>query len=548
MDATASSQGNTSHVRSQPEKGKFAKAVRKNGNINNQINGFSSGGQPPQDAEGSLEKARIMNGAMEYRTDNGWVPAIYHDDIRAQLIAEGPQGTYNVPRKQGKGINDVTSFHPAYKTNGPGRENRHKILFRYERKDYPVPSYAPEIMTYRGQVVLDPYNDPVLQWNEIPLVLSSKYEGYDMEVVRRLNPNIGFRDFRARMPRVIIKGQNRMDSWGLSTLSMRNTRFRLASCCLAWVDRAGSDMLKAYLDTLLPKECRDKNSTEDFRDLTRVEVDLAKLANKGKFLKRARGRALDEATRQSRNEVEQKRLEELFTEHNEIMGAAPAFVDLVPQSQGQKRRRAESSSDSKDEEQNNHSPKRRELALNFHPILLGTESSEHASMFCFKQLFENASNSINGFGRVNSRHHREVPKRRIRTPISHVWAERAPIYEERPAATSPYFFNTAQWQAFAQEQTRDQETDFRVVRPTNEREGISVFMALDYTRQDFRERLGAQKLEIRSTPWESYLNQYKEIQEAFRQHWSVRGGEAPELVYLVAWAGDIDSWKAPKRE
>lgn len=417
--------------------------------------------------------------------------------------------------------------------------------------------------------MLDPYNDPVLQWNEIPLVLSSKYEGYDMEVVRRLNPNIGFRDFRARMPRVIIKGQNPMDSWGLSTLSMRNTRFRLASCCLAWVDREGSNMLKAYLDTLLPEKCRDKNSTEDFRDLTRVEVDLAKLANKGKFLKRAGERALDKATRQSRNEVEQKRLEELFVEHNKIMGAAPALVDPVPQSQGQKRRRAESSSNSKDEEQNNHFSKRRELALNIGSRLIGAESSEHGSMICFKQLFKNASNSINGFGRVNSRHHREVPKRRIRTPISHVWgfgpgrgyeiptathegnsvhAERAPIYEERPAATSPYFFNTAQWQAFAQEQTRDQETDFRVVRPTNEREEISVFMALDYTRQDFPERLGAQKLEIRSTPWESYLNQYRETQEAFRQHWSVRGGEAPELVYLEAWAGDIDNWKAPKRE
>lgn len=392
-----------------------------------------------------------------------------------------------------------------------------------------------------------------------------------MEVVRRLNPNIGFRGFRARMPKVIIKGQNRMDSWGLSTLSMRNTRFRLASCCLAWVDREGSDMLKAYLDTLLPKECRDQNSTEDFRDLTRVEVDLAKLANKGKFMKRAGERALDEATRQSRDEVEQKRLDKLFAEHNEIMGAAPlpALVDPVTQSQGQKRKRAESSSDSEDEKNNNRSPKRRELALNIVPRLLGAESSEHASMIRFEQPFENASNSISGFGRVNRRHHREVPKRRIRSPISHVWgfgagqgyeipittlegksvqAEHAPIYEERPAATLPYFFNSAQWQAFAQEQTRDQEIDFRVVRPTNEGEETSVFMALDYTRQDFRERLGAQNLEIWSTPWESYLDQYREIQEAFRQHWSVHGGEAPELVCLEAWAGDIDNWKAPKRE
>lgn len=65
-------QGNTSYVRSQPKKGKFAKAVRKNRNANNQTKSSSSAGQPAQDAEESLEKTRIINGAIEYQTDNGW--------------------------------------------------------------------------------------------------------------------------------------------------------------------------------------------------------------------------------------------------------------------------------------------------------------------------------------------------------------------------------------------------------------------------------------------------------------------------------------------
>lgn len=82
---------------------------------------------------------------------------------------------------------------------------------------------------YQRQIVLDPEDDPVLMWLDIGLVLSSAYKGYDMEVVSRLNPNITFRDFRARMPRFVMKGSIWKKAWGLSTLSMRKTRFRLAA-------------------------------------------------------------------------------------------------------------------------------------------------------------------------------------------------------------------------------------------------------------------------------------------------------------------------------
>lgn len=73
---------------------------------------------------------------------------------------------------------------------------------------------------YRGKIVLDTENDPVLKWDETPLVLSSAYEEYGMEVVRRLNPRISYRDFRARMPRSILKARTRKDAWGLSTLQI----------------------------------------------------------------------------------------------------------------------------------------------------------------------------------------------------------------------------------------------------------------------------------------------------------------------------------------
>lgn len=63
--------------------------------------------------------------------------------------------------------------------------------------------------------------NPVRQWNEIPLVLSTVYEGYEMEVVRRLNPTITYQEFWARMPRFLTIGSRR-ETAKLSTLSMRN--------------------------------------------------------------------------------------------------------------------------------------------------------------------------------------------------------------------------------------------------------------------------------------------------------------------------------------
>lgn len=88
---------------------------------------------------------------------------------------------------------------------------------------------------------------------------------------------------------------------------MRITRFRLSACCLAWSDREGSDVIKTYLDRLLPQDCHDDNSTENFRNLTKLKAKEARRLKKGEFLNRAGKHALDEVTRQNKDEVEQQR-------------------------------------------------------------------------------------------------------------------------------------------------------------------------------------------------------------------------------------------------
>ncbi|MCJ1264413.1 hypothetical protein MMC22_004284 [Lobaria immixta] len=565
MPAAKNSKANTSGVTSRRGKRKAKKAAKKD-----ETNISHPAQQPTMGVVVSSDgKTQTVDGELEYYSDNGWISAVYHDDIRGRLLAEGPQGIYDIPRLQGKGKDDVTSFHPDYKTTGPDRENRHKILFRYKQNGYAAPSYTPDIWVYRGQIVLDPESDPVLKWREIPLVLSSAYEGYDMEVIRRLNPNIKVKDFRARMPRTILKGSSQKKSWGPSTLSMRISRFRLSACCLAWSDREGSDVIKAYLDKLLPQQCHDDNSTENFRDLTKIETKEARRLNKGKFLNRAGKKALDDATRQERDEVEEQRSEKLVARHNEIVGAAPLLaVELpAPQRQDRKRKRAQSSLDLEGEEENTRPAKRQECATNIDPALLHAGSSGDTGNSTWRR-----PNGIDGPGRTDSlRQQSEAPEILAQTPNSEPQelgfgqefdastsaneddsgpVEETPLYMDPPAVTGPYFLSHAQRQALAEAQLSDQRVDFRFIHPINETDENSIQLALYHTREDCRQRLGLNTLDIPSTSWETYSHQYLEIQGFFEQLWAqVAGGEeAPVLFFLEAWGGGFDGWVAPAVE
>lgn len=142
-----------------------------------------------------------------------------------------------------------------------------------------------------------------------------------METIRRLNTNITLRDFRARMPRFILKGSNQdlRGLYCLSAIGMRISRFRLMACCVAWADREGSDIVKAFVDNILPPECKATNSTEGFRDLTRYEIEVIQEMNRGQFLQRAGNRALNSETREERAELEKQKMIRFKAEHDIIL-------------------------------------------------------------------------------------------------------------------------------------------------------------------------------------------------------------------------------------
>ena len=111
-----------------------------------------------------------------------------------------------------------------------------------------------------------------------------------MEAMRRKNPSICHKDFRARMPHHVQIRSNETEVkaiYSLSTVGMRQTRFRKSGCCLAWYDRAGGDTLQKYILDLLPQHCKDADSTEDFRDLTKSEISEMEEPNRGKYMEKA---------------------------------------------------------------------------------------------------------------------------------------------------------------------------------------------------------------------------------------------------------------------
>ena len=126
---------------------------------------------------------------------------------------------------------------------------------------------------------------------EIPLVCSSKIDGWNMEAIRRQNTEITIKDFRARMPHKI--GPDKRNLYGITALGMRMTRFREKAGCMAWGRRAGSDEKNTYLEKLIPDECKNDGkggSTKKFRNLTKDEIAEMKRANQGRYPYRASGK------------------------------------------------------------------------------------------------------------------------------------------------------------------------------------------------------------------------------------------------------------------
>ncbi|MCJ1232928.1 hypothetical protein MMC14_000882 [Varicellaria rhodocarpa] len=103
--------------------------------------------------------------------------AIYHDDIRDELIAE-KRGIYRYGRQSGPKANDVTCFHnfKGQQNWETAREQWPEILYHYESKGETRTGRKAEPWVREGKLVLDINDDPVLAFKELPATISSKCE------------------------------------------------------------------------------------------------------------------------------------------------------------------------------------------------------------------------------------------------------------------------------------------------------------------------------------------------------------------------------------
>ena len=264
-------------------------------------------------------------------------PAIYHSEIRGALIlAASHNGSYgdeylplrslpaliviDFTREAGDEANDVTSFFPPQKNWGLARPDRPSIVFEYKRgnrKDPTYPDNAIPLWFHEGRLVIDIDNHAVRRFQNIPDALSSKLEGCFMEAMGREDSRILHKDFRARMPRTILKGNKHVPAPTPNVLSQRRRRFREKAACISWNNRAGTETRNSYIENLLPAACKALNSTEDFRDL--FDYELAELQNKnlGKFSERAGQRkGTTTETRQANQQKQRHKAKELRSKHD----------------------------------------------------------------------------------------------------------------------------------------------------------------------------------------------------------------------------------------
>ena len=220
-------------------------------------------------------------GCVRYTVDRGlehfleyeriWIPAVYHNDIRAELIEEAARyGHYDHPRHRGRGATDETSFLPAHKTWGPAQEDWPEALCQpgLERKPEPMGAETIPMWFRDGRVVLDDDDDPLRFLPDlIPATCSSEMENWELQAIYYSDPRIMIADIRGRMPKTITQADgSEKPLFKPNAISMRMTRFRTKAGLSPqkntqnWSRRSEAlhpqDMVRQILE---PNSCRHRN-------------------------------------------------------------------------------------------------------------------------------------------------------------------------------------------------------------------------------------------------------------------------------------------------
>ncbi|KAL8868670.1 MAG: hypothetical protein Q9174_004837 [Haloplaca sp. 1 TL-2023] len=274
--------------------------------------------------QGQVRHNDNAGGQLEWfdKVRKAWRPAVYHSDIRRQLVEEASQaGTYRMvtikllktmiltfvghEMSHGKDRLDVTAFHPMFANNGAQREHWPKILLQYLSTPADYQDQKPGIWTWHdGRVILDLNDDAMRNFAELPVTLASNADAWLLQACMRLNNNINYQDFRGRMPGGLK--DHAADPLRRTRISVHLLTFRKYACCLTWKVARTIDHQRQYLDKKLPIRCHRLNSTESFRNLDAWEVAELESLSAGKCLSKSRGTVKDTSAERSRALVNRK--------------------------------------------------------------------------------------------------------------------------------------------------------------------------------------------------------------------------------------------------
>lgn len=155
------------------------------------------------------------------------------------------------------------------------RNDRPKVLFRIQKVPVPSPQEPVPFMWF-GRRVID-HNDGGMRWfDDLPDTISSAVEGFRLDAMRKMNPNIEWRDIIGRIPiEYKVSGETRK-TLTIPALSNRAMRFRRQAGILSWdhQDETGQEITLAFLRNLMGAAIVDSNKTTEFgRDLSKGEVE-----------------------------------------------------------------------------------------------------------------------------------------------------------------------------------------------------------------------------------------------------------------------------------
>ncbi|MCJ1423418.1 hypothetical protein MMC29_001301 [Sticta canariensis] len=220
------------------------------------------------------------------------VPAVFHDQIRAELIVIAEEGgAYTHSPINGTDATDITAFHPDHRDWQEKGADRPELLKSFVKpQNFTNPDYNVGFMYFDGFLVIDHEGQPLKPFLSIPLTLSSKLEGWRAEAIRRSDPRIRNMDLAARMPVKVEPSANgeptREPSVKLNALAGRQNRFREQAGAITWATATARSVYD-FLWSLLPPDCRDNNLALP-RDLTSQERWQLRALNVGKKPERAR--------------------------------------------------------------------------------------------------------------------------------------------------------------------------------------------------------------------------------------------------------------------